>query len=489
MSVSKVQRSKDAAASVIYAVWGTNKAMKKGQVRAAGVSVVGPRGSNPMAWVVETRECVGRSAQRRNRTINYIQSFSPDELDPTNPKDVEKAHAAGLALAAKMAPGCDVVVATHTDTAHVHNHIVIANHDRETGLAAPKDAGNAWRVRVGNDDVMKSMGLEVLGRDPVSLSKQERLAQKAGRVIDGSNMELSALTSDTWREFMRARVEELMEDDRVVSAIDIDSGQGVESALDVMEDIALEYHLSFSRKGRGKRKSERSSFALIDDKGQQLRVPGQNGKGGSNAATAGSRLGADYTLNGLRARLHELHTQQLINEMEIEDDGAEYTTVEVGQRGTVESVGLGSQERQGVGGGTEGDADGDTRRPGQAVEDLSAATKGLGQANTVLEAFNRGNGGVRESDGPGDELDEVDGGDSHRPTGSDSASTRGVAEFSDRGRCTPNIDGRTTGDGGRTRRRAIEFERRRNREIERFRREAFESNGPETSEDDYEPGF
>lgn len=254
MSVSKVQRSKSAVASAVYAVWGTQAAMRDGRVRASALSVVGPRGSDPMAWAIETRELVGRAPQRLNETINVIQSFSPDELDPNNPLDVEKAHAAGLALAAEVAPGCDVLVATHTDTAHVHNHIVIANYDRENGLAAPKQAGNAWRVRVANDDVMESLGLEVLERHPVSYSREERLALTNGRDIDGSDLELGELTRETWREFARARIEELMEDDRVVGAIDLDGGNGVEPALDVMEEIASEYYLSFSRRvaGRGR---------------------------------------------------------------------------------------------------------------------------------------------------------------------------------------------------------------------------------------------
>ena len=156
MSVSKVQRSKSAVASTIYAVWGTRKAMKKGEVRASALSVVGPRGYHPLAWALGVQERVASSAQRRNETINIIQSFSPKELDPDKPRDVERAHSAGLALAEKVAPGCDVLVATHTDTAHVHNHILIANHDRQTGYAAPKGAGKAWHVREVNDAVRES---------------------------------------------------------------------------------------------------------------------------------------------------------------------------------------------------------------------------------------------------------------------------------------------------------------------------------------------
>ncbi|MCS4491547.1 relaxase/mobilization nuclease domain-containing protein [Corynebacterium sp. ES2715-CONJ3] len=79
--------------------------MKDGTVRASALSVVSPRGSNPVAWAVETRGQVRSTPQRRDETLNIIQSFSPSELDAVNVIDVEKAHTAGVTLASKIAPG------------------------------------------------------------------------------------------------------------------------------------------------------------------------------------------------------------------------------------------------------------------------------------------------------------------------------------------------------------------------------------------------
>jgi hypothetical protein len=61
------------------------------------------------------------------------------------------------------------------------------------------------------------------------------MALRQGRDIDGAEKVPSELTSDTWREFLRARVEDLLDDERVVGAIDVAGADGVEPALDAME--------------------------------------------------------------------------------------------------------------------------------------------------------------------------------------------------------------------------------------------------------------
>ena len=518
MSVSKVQRSKSAVASTVYAVWGTRKAMKAGEVRASALSVVGPRGSHPLAWAMETQERVADSAQRRNETINVIQSFSPEELDPGAPGDVERAHSAGLALAEKVAPGCDVIVATHTDTAHVHNHILIANHDRDTGYAAPKDAGNAWHVREANDAVMESYELEVLEQHPVSYSRDERMAEAKGLDIDGSELSLDELTRENWREFARVRIEELVEDDRVVQALDADGEEGINSAFDVMENIAPKYHLSFSRKGRGKRKSERSSFAVVDDNGDVLRVTGANGKGNARAASAGSRLGADFTMNGLRAQLllmrSEMQAEETIKGLGDFDYGNEYAPGEEESGywregfGDGESIWAGIdepstdgvQESEGNRPGTEGALSFrrgveqlpggiPSREPRADAGEYSALVDQLGQASADLEAYNRGNGGIRQGDGTDRGRVEEGRGSGVQSAGSDSKSASESPERCDENRRVRDVVGNSARDHRRNGRGAAESKRRRNREVGRLHRESFDSDGGQEAENDYEPEF
>ena len=51
---------------------------------------------------------------------HYVQSFSPNEnITP------ELAHKIGVELAESVAPGFQVVVATHVDRDHIHNHVLI----------------------------------------------------------------------------------------------------------------------------------------------------------------------------------------------------------------------------------------------------------------------------------------------------------------------------------------------------------------------------
>ena len=52
---------------------------------------------------------------------HYVQSFSPNEkVTP------ELAHQIGVELAQKIAPGFQVIVSTHVDKDHIHNHMISA---------------------------------------------------------------------------------------------------------------------------------------------------------------------------------------------------------------------------------------------------------------------------------------------------------------------------------------------------------------------------
>ena len=72
-----------------------------------------------------TRELFGKN--NGIQAHHVIQSFKPGEIDP------RQANEIGLELADKIAKGHEVMVYTHTDREHIHNHIVINSVNFENG--------------------------------------------------------------------------------------------------------------------------------------------------------------------------------------------------------------------------------------------------------------------------------------------------------------------------------------------------------------------
>src|SRR5665648_531115 len=60
--------------------------------------------------------------------MHFVQSFKPDD-----PLDPSKAHQIGLEMAEKRFKGYEVLVATHTDKDHLHNHLIVNSVSFETG--------------------------------------------------------------------------------------------------------------------------------------------------------------------------------------------------------------------------------------------------------------------------------------------------------------------------------------------------------------------
>ena len=84
---------------------------------------------------------------------HYIQSFSPDEkLTP------EEANQIGLEFAAKAWQGYGVLVSTHSDKGHIHNHFIIDTVNVETGRKLHEDIRNFERLRAISDEICIAHG-------------------------------------------------------------------------------------------------------------------------------------------------------------------------------------------------------------------------------------------------------------------------------------------------------------------------------------------
>ena len=109
---------------------------------------------------------------------HYVQSFSPSER-----VTAEQVHEIGLAFAKKAWPGHEVLVTTHTDTAHLHNHFVINSVHYENGSKLRQSPGTLTKLRALSDGICQQHGLSVLEpykKDGANISSREYRAAAKG---------------------------------------------------------------------------------------------------------------------------------------------------------------------------------------------------------------------------------------------------------------------------------------------------------------------
>ena len=103
----------------------------------------------------------------------YVQSFKPDcNATP------EEIHRIGLETA-KLFDGFEVVVATHIDRDHWHNHFVVNSVNCETGYKIQIDEKALEELRHKSDVICQKFGLEVL--TPYKKPKQKSINQREYR--------------------------------------------------------------------------------------------------------------------------------------------------------------------------------------------------------------------------------------------------------------------------------------------------------------------
>ena len=352
MSTIKISYSQNLRAATVYAVYGTADNARKGRARADALCTVQPNaesfspqatsgrwsGVDFMEASVDEMERYAPS-QRTDEAIIYIQSWAKDELDKDNPADVARANAAGSELAMRLTKGTGVpfTVATHTDSKSgcVHNHVVFANHDPQTKKAAPRDMRNWFKLRNVNDELMRELGMRVLGKSggrqggngskpigskpkdskpikpEISLLPAERRARKEGQSTDSTGLGVDELTAITWADFARKRIDELCADERVADA---------EDPLTKALEVAGDYNLSLKVQPNSKTEGESLTVALVDDDGEEAYFTNTTKAGRTRkrkAAKAGSKLGRSYSLEGVTERVNEAQAA-LVARQEVE---------------------------------------------------------------------------------------------------------------------------------------------------------------------------
>ncbi|MDR0819016.1 MAG: relaxase/mobilization nuclease domain-containing protein, partial [Oscillospiraceae bacterium] len=86
----------------------------------------------------------------------FVQSFKPGES--ANPKDI---HQMGVELA-EYFKGFEVLIATHIDADHWHNHLIVNSVNSETGLKIQFNEKSLSELRKFSDKICQAHGLEIL---------------------------------------------------------------------------------------------------------------------------------------------------------------------------------------------------------------------------------------------------------------------------------------------------------------------------------------
>lgn len=84
---------------------------------------------------------------------HIVQSFSPDD-----DLDAETAHEIGMRFA-EFFPGYQIVVATHCDKGHLHNHLVMNSVNMETGKKFHQSAAEMQQVTEYSNKLCREYGL------------------------------------------------------------------------------------------------------------------------------------------------------------------------------------------------------------------------------------------------------------------------------------------------------------------------------------------
>ena len=160
-------------------------------------------------WLVTGSNCVPRSSylemmttkQRFGKTdgrqfYHFVQSFS--EADNLTPQEV---NAIGLEFAQRAFPGYEVVIATHVDTNHLHNHLVVNSVSCENGRKLHQNRDTLLAHRQINDEICMAYGLRVL-EEPEKYPKKKRM--KPGEYQAG-------LRADSWKLDLIQAINEALE--------------------------------------------------------------------------------------------------------------------------------------------------------------------------------------------------------------------------------------------------------------------------------------
>lgn len=118
--------------------------------------------------LISGKDCIAENAYQEMMTvkkmyqkltgrekIHFVQAFSPKDK-----MTYEQAHEIGIRMA-EYFKGFQVVVATHIDREHIHNHIVLNTVNFNTGLKFHQSKQDLQRIKDFSNQICKEYGLTV----------------------------------------------------------------------------------------------------------------------------------------------------------------------------------------------------------------------------------------------------------------------------------------------------------------------------------------
>lgn len=135
--------------------------------------------------------------------FHAVQSFAPGEVTP------EQCHAIGVELAQRMwGDRFEVVVATHLDQKHLHNHFVLNSVSFADGKRYYDNKRSYYgQLRKINDTICREHGLSVIGRDGSRASVENYADWQDGATIRDrlkADLDRLLLTAISWEDLKRS---------------------------------------------------------------------------------------------------------------------------------------------------------------------------------------------------------------------------------------------------------------------------------------------
>lgn len=208
-----------------------------------------------------------RVSKESVEAYHIIQSFEADpDLDP------RLVHKIGIEFCEKAFPGHKCLVATHMNTGHLHNHIVMCayNNDGVSKFHGGKTA--RARYREINDEISLSYGLPILLDANIDHKNVARTRTETY---------LASTSSGSWKQEARNTIDE-----------------AISLASSWEEFVKLMQKAGYEVRERGKNYTVTHEYACI---------------GGSSRTIRGATLGADYSRESVIQRIslsHGLATHQ-----------------------------------------------------------------------------------------------------------------------------------------------------------------------------------